>query len=376
MPAASPIAASAVIEHAVPAFQGDLDPFAELRALTAALRSHLGWLREGGVTGLPRPAAGSRPRAAVAVSGSVSGSVPGASADPPTPAAVRPAAPPVAEHTLPPVHPAALAHEAEDAAAAARAAVQASARTASASTRGPAPRGESAPPPVAPRAPLTLPVYPELEDPRLAALPAREALAEIRQILGDCRRCNLCHGRTNVVFGDGTPEPWLVFVGEGPGADEDRIGQPFVGAAGELLNRMIDAMGKEASKRGLAELSAHLSRQEVYIANVVKCRPPGNRPPEPDEVATCSPFLLAQLRSLRPRVIVALGRTPAHFLLQTTAPMSQLRGHFRSWNGIPLMPTYHPAYLLRTPSAKQQVWEDLKSVIEQLSRPPAIPITS
>ena len=144
-----------------------------------------------------------------------------------------------------------------------------------------------------------------------------------------------------------------------------------VGAAGQLLDKMIDAMGAEARKRGYADLSARLSRQAVYIANVVKCRPPGNRTPELDEMSACSPFLRRQLLALRPglRAIVALGRTPTQYLLRSTAPISGLRGQFAAWEGIPVMPTYHPAYLLRTPSAKRQVWEDLQKVIEALGRP-------
>lgn len=218
------------------------------------------------------------------------------------------------------------------------------------------------------KAPPAEAYYPELDAPDLRSAPAATALTQIRQILGDCRRCKLCHGRNNLVYGEGAAEPWVVFVGEGPGADEDRLGQPFVGAAGELLNKMIKAMADEAGKRGHGELREHLSRQQVYIANVVKCRPPGNRTPEADEIAACAPFLRAQIESLRPRVIVALGRTPTHYLLQTTAPISRLRGHFAAWNGIPVMPTYHPAYVLRTEGANKLVWEDLKQVIERLSR--------
>ncbi len=209
--------------------------------------------------------------------------------------------------------------------------------------------------------------YAELPAP--GVLRGAEGLTELRRLLGDCQRCKLCHGRNHVVFADGSSDAWLAFVGEGPGADEDRLGRPFVGAAGQLLDRMIDAMAGEAKRRGHAALVPHLSRQAVYIANVVKCRPPGNRTPELDEMAACSPFLRRQLLALRPglRAIVALGRTPTQYLLRSTAPISGLRGQFAQWEGIPVMPTYHPAYLLRTPSAKRQVWEDLQRVLDALA---------
>ena len=150
---------------------------------------------------------------------------------------------------------------------------------------------------------------------------------------------------------------FVAYLKKPPGAEEDRTGLPFVGAAGDLLTRMIAAMG--------------LTRAQVYIANVVKCRPPGNRTPEPDEVAACGPFLRAQLQALAPRVIIALGRTPAQFLMGNTAPITRIRGTWHRFEGIPLMPTFHPAYLLRTPSAKRDVWEDLKQVMAKLKEPPA-----
>lgn len=179
-------------------------------------------------------------------------------------------------------------------------------------------------------------------------------LTQIREDLGDCQRCKLAGGRTQIVYGVGNPEADLVFVGEGPGADEDRQGEPFVGAAGQLLTRMIAAMG--------------FDRQDVYICNVVKCRPPNNRAPEPDEVAACEPFLQRQLAAVKPRVIVALGKSAAAALLKTNAAISSYRGRFHSYQGVPLMPTYHPAYLLRTPSAKREVWEDLRKVMAELDR--------
>lgn len=372
-PTSAPIAADQAAVHTIPVLAAEAaerdagDPLAELRGLAAALRSHLGWLQTGGVVGLPRPAAApSRPRSAHEAASAPRH--PPADYAAPAPSPDRAA---VAEQQLPPRHEMAQEPSATDAAAAARAALQASARAAAAPRPPTDPGRRPSPATAQPGAQLKPPLaeahYPELDEPALLRAPAAAALLQIRQLVGDCRRCKLCHGRTNLVFGEGTPEPWVVFVGEGPGADEDRLGQPFVGAAGELLNRMIKAMADEAGKRGHGELREHLSRQQVYIANVVKCRPPGNRTPEADEIAACAPFLRAQLGSLRPRVIVALGRTPTHYLLQTTAPISRLRGQFAMWNGVPVMPTYHPAYVLRTEGANKLVWEDLKQVIERLS---------
>jgi DNA polymerase len=179
-------------------------------------------------------------------------------------------------------------------------------------------------------------------------------LALVREELGDCQRCKLAPSRTNLVFGVGNPNAHLVFVGEAPGADEDAQGEPFVGKAGQLLTKMIEAMG--------------YARSDVYICNILKCRPPGNRNPEPDEIAKCEPFLKAQLAALRPRVIVALGKFAAQCLLRDDAPISRLRGNFRSYEGIQLMPTFHPAYLLRDPSKKKEAWSDLKAVNAALKR--------
>ena len=181
-----------------------------------------------------------------------------------------------------------------------------------------------------------------------------EGLQQIREDLGDCQRCKLKDKRTNIVYGVGNPEAPLVFVGEAPGADEDRTGEPFVGAAGQLLTKMIEAMG--------------LGRGDVYICNILKCRPPGNRNPEPDEIAECEPFLKRQLAAIRPRMIVALGKFAAQCLLRSDAPISRLRGSWKEYEGIPLMPTYHPAFLLRTPSAKREVWADLQQVMAELDR--------
>jgi uracil-DNA glycosylase family 4 len=179
-----------------------------------------------------------------------------------------------------------------------------------------------------------------------------DTLPKIHADIGDCTRCKLHRGRTKLVFGDGNPNAQLVFVGEGPGRDEDAQGLPFVGRAGKLLNQMIEAMG--------------LHRQDVYICNVVKCRPPENRAPEKDEVETCSPFLLRQLDAIAPKVIVCLGSIAAQTLLETNRGISHFRGQWLEFRGTKLMATYHPAYLLRNPSAKSEVWKDLRQVMAVL----------
>lgn len=183
-----------------------------------------------------------------------------------------------------------------------------------------------------------------------------DTLLKIREDIGDCTRCKLHKGRNKIVFGDGSPKAELVFIGEGPGADEDQQGIPFVGRAGKLLTQMIEAMG--------------LQRKDVYICNVVKCRPPENRAPEPDEVATCSPYLLRQIDVIRPKVIVCLGAVAAKTLLATTRGISQFRGQWLEWRGHKLMATYHPAYLLRNPNAKGEVWKDLQKVMAELGLHP------
>jgi uracil-DNA glycosylase len=184
------------------------------------------------------------------------------------------------------------------------------------------------------------------------------ALKLIRQDIGDCTRCRLYKGRTKVVFGVGNVNAELMFVGEGPGADEDAQGEPFVGRAGQLLNNMISAMG--------------LKRQDVYIANVVKCRPPGNRTPEKDECDTCSPFLMRQIDVIRPKVIVALGAVAAKNLLAVNDSMANLRGRWYDFRESRLLVTYHPAYLLRDPRQKKEAWKDLQMVMKYLGlKPPA-----
>jgi uracil-DNA glycosylase family 4 len=180
-------------------------------------------------------------------------------------------------------------------------------------------------------------------------------LEELRAEIGDCRRCKLCHGRTNIVFGVGNPQAELVFVGEAPGRDEDLKAEPFVGRAGQLLTEIIT--------KGMK-----MRREDVYIANVVKCRPPENRNPEPDEIAACEPFLIKQLDVIQPRIIVALGTFAAQTLLKTKTPISRLRGIWHSYQGIKLMPTLHPAYLLRNPNDKRLVWQDIQAVLREMGR--------
>jgi DNA polymerase len=177
-------------------------------------------------------------------------------------------------------------------------------------------------------------------------------LTALRAEIGDCQRCKLAKGRTHIVFGTGNPEANLMFVGEAPGADEDAQGEPFVGAAGQLLTKMIQAMGYQ--------------RQDVYICNILKCRPPQNRNPEPDEIAACEQFLRKQIAIVQPRVIVALGKFAAQFLCGETTPITRLRGNLRTFHEIPVMPTYHPAYLLRDASRKGEAWADLKQVMALL----------
>lgn len=186
--------------------------------------------------------------------------------------------------------------------------------------------------------------------------PQDPSLEAIREDVGECTRCKLHEHRTNIVFGEGNPEARLVFVGEGPGADEDLTGRPFVGRAGQLLDKIIAAIG--------------LRREDVYIANVVMCRPPGNRTPERDEVATCEPFLFRKLALIRPRVIVTLGSPAFQCLLKTRETITRSRGEWREWNGIKVMPTFHPAYLLRVPTKKREAWDDMKKVRDYLNSLP------
>jgi DNA polymerase len=221
----------------------------------------------------------------------------------------------------------------------------------------PAPQARAAGAPLA--APAVRPVAPEQpeRDPLVTpALQKAASLDALRAEIGDCRRCKLAGHRTNLVFGVGNPKAQLMFVGEAPGADEDAKSEPFVGRAGQLLTEIIT--------KGMG-----LRREDVYIANVIKCRPPGNRNPEPDEVATCEPFLIRQLELIRPQVIVALGKFAVQTLLRTKTPITKLRGQWADYQGIKVMPTFHPAYLLRNPGDKRLVWSDIKAVLAELGRP-------
>jgi DNA polymerase len=186
------------------------------------------------------------------------------------------------------------------------------------------------------------------------APPSDSSLEAIRADIGDCQRCKLAPKRTNIVFGSGNPNAELVFVGEAPGYDEDQQGLPFVGRAGQLLTKIIE--------------SINLKREDVYICNVLKCRPPDNRNPEPDEVAACNPFMKRQLASINPKVVCCLGTFAAQTVLQTPAPISKLRGKFFDIDGMRVIATFHPAYLLRSPDKKREVWEDMKQIRAELFR--------
>lgn len=211
-------------------------------------------------------------------------------------------------------------------------------------------------------APALIPERPRAPDPRpappatsrISATGARPTLDGIRAELGDCRRCGLCEGRNAIVFGDGNPNADLLFIGEGPGEQEDRTGLPFVGRAGELLTQMIE--------KGMG-----VRRSDVYICNIVKCRPPNNRTPLPPEVSACRPFLDGQIQAVAPKVIVTLGKPAASLLLDREIAITRVRGTWHEYRGIPLMPTLHPAYVLRqyTPENRRAVWQDLRAALER-----------
>ena len=193
-----------------------------------------------------------------------------------------------------------------------------------------------------------------IEVPNSESNPILPTLESIREEIGDCQRCKLAPTRTHIVFGSGNPDAELVFVGEAPGYDEDQQGLPFVGRAGQLLTKIIE--------------SIDLKRENVYICNVLKCRPPENRNPEPDEVASCNPFLRKQLAAIRPKIVCCLGTFAAQTVLQTAAPISRLRGKFVDMDGMRVIATFHPAYLLRSPEKKREVWEDMKQIRAELFR--------
>jgi len=178
---------------------------------------------------------------------------------------------------------------------------------------------------------------------------AAMSLEEIREEMGDCRRCKLWQSRTRLVFGSGNPKARLMFIGEAPGAEEDKQGEPFVGEAGQLLNNLLHKLD--------------LNRQEIFISNVIKSRPPGNRTPMADEIAACRPFLIQQIEAIRPQIIVTLGGVATHALLETKTPISRLRGKWQQWQGIAVMPTFHPSYLLRFPQERKKTWEDMQQVM-------------
>jgi uracil-DNA glycosylase family 4 len=284
----------------------EADPLAELRELSAALRAHAEWLSATGATGIEPSAAA---------------------------LAAPPAEPPRKER------PAARTDVAPRAAA--------PASGSSAVRNAPPPIATApiiAPPPV--RLPVMAPLEPDEKQRRLDVL---------AQTVKACTRCALHAGRIQTVFARGTGTSGLCFVGEGPGADEDEQGFPFVGKAGQLLDKMIGAMG--------------FSRDEVYVCNIVKCRPPNNRKPEPEEMAACMPYLEEQLATLQPQVIVALGATAVQGIFGTSEGITRLRGRWKLYKGeVPVMPTFHPAFLLRTPAAKKEVWDDLQAVLRQMGR--------
>jgi uracil-DNA glycosylase len=305
------------------------DPRAELAELAASVRAHLEWQADTGAVGLPPSETSSR---AVATG-------PRAAKDPAPrhvdPAAHAPAPRQVDRHVDPaPRHVDPAAGHADPAP-----------RAPAAGHVDPPPRATQ---PAAPRAPVAAPATPDERLTRLALV-----AEEVR----GCTRCVLHEQREQTVFARGNPFAELCFVGEGPGADEDRYGEPFVGAAGQLLDRMIAAMGYR--------------RDDVYVCNVVKCRPPNNRKPEPMEMASCMPFAAEQLALVQPKVIVALGATAVQGLIGASGGITRMRGKWKLYKGsIPVMPTFHPAYLLRNPAAKRDVWNDLQDVMRHLGKAP------
>ena len=210
---------------------------------------------------------------------------------------------------------------------------------------------EAAPAEVPPAPAVVVPARSRVE------LSPLERLQAVRDEIGDCQRCKLAPTRTNIVFGSGNPNADLVFIGEAPGSDEDEQGLPFVGRAGQLLTKIIESIDP-----------GNLKREDVYICNILKCRPPNNRNPEPDEVQTCSPFLRQQLAAIRPKVVCCLGKFAAQYMLKSETPISALRGTFHDMDGMRVIATFHPAYLLRSPDKKREVWEDMKQIRAELAR--------
>lgn len=320
---------------------------AELAELARELGAYLEWAGESGASGVPRASAADAERFA-ALAGELASS---GSAEPlvAPPSDASPSAEPLSAAPPGVTLPSAASPSAVPARAAGSSTSNAgelsAAVLAALSEEKPASAAAPAPPATPPQ---RAPIPTDLEGRRLR-------LQTLASEITGCTRCSLHQERTQTVFARGTGSAGVCFVGEGPGADEDALGFPFVGAAGQLLDRMIVAMG--------------LERDDVYVANVVKCRPPKNRKPEPDEMATCLPYLEEQLELVAPQVIVALGATAVQGLLGTTEGITRLRGKWKLYRGrIPVMPTFHPAYLLRTPGAKREVWDDLQAVLRQIGR--------
>ncbi len=313
-------------------------PRDDLSELTRALIAHVAWQRDLGVVGFPHI-----------------GALPAPIAEP-DPFAIKSLAPPVT-----PAQPAQPTAPAQPAASA-QPAVSAQPVVPPAITfPNAAPSATAAPRPSAPAPPVARPLFadaapaPREKSPPLEGEARVAALKVIQTEVVACSACRLVQKRTQTVFSRGNPFSRIAFIGEGPGEQEDRQGLPFVGPAGQLLDKIIAAMG--------------LRPDDVYVCNVVKCRPPNNRTPEPDEMRACSPFLVRQLELVRPEVIVALGRTAVSFLLDSKDSMTRLRGRWHSYEGIPVLPTWHPAYLLRTPEAKADTWADMKLVMARLGLP-------
>jgi len=323
----------------------DLDPASELREIAAAVRAHVEWLRASGAVGLPR---GERAGATSEVASVTAPAPPPQAAPPPTPAPM-PAAPAAAPRVEAP------RVEAPRVEAPRVEAPRVDSTPKLADFTLAAPPGKT-PVAVDPAASGAAPPPARVEaPPALAPEEKARRLDVLAETVRGCTRCALHAARTQTVFARGTGVSGLCFVGEGPGADEDAQGFPFVGKAGQLLDKMIEAMG--------------FARDDVYVCNIVKCRPPNNRKPEPEEMAACMPYLNEQLELLAPEVIVALGATAVQGLFGTTEGITRLRGRWKLYRGrIAVMPTFHPAFLLRNPAAKKEVWEDLQAVLRQMGR--------
>jgi DNA polymerase len=342
---------------------GAADPREELAELAAAVRAHVEWQADTGASGLPTEEAA---EAVLARLGGAAGPARAAAAPArgPAPEAGRaavpghtfaaPAAAPALPRSAPAAAPAAAAPAAMAPAAMAPAAMAPAPVAPAAMAAAPVATAPAATPVVAPAAPAA-----KAPPPTPAATPdeRRTRLALLAEEVRSCTRCGLHETRTNTVVSRGSPFAELCFLGEGPGAEEDRLGEPFVGPAGQLLDRMIAAMGYH--------------RDEVYVCNIVKCRPPNNRKPEPAEMTSCMPYLVQQLGLVQPKVIVALGATAVQGLIGTSEGITRLRGKWKLYKGsLPIMPTFHPAYLLRQPAAKREVWLDLQEVMRHLGKAP------